>query len=326
MISIVLACLACAVHARRMQFTPAATPVQWNSHALTPAHHGHRPDISSISMVDDGVKDEMDGPLRKLTLQNAGGASVTVYTLGASVTSFKAPSEVFFLRPDATFDGSKPIPGGMPHCWPWFGPAESQRHGFARNVEWEVASVSGGASPSVTLTLEPSDYTMGMWPHSFKNTYTVTLGEDNSLTTVFDVANTGSATFNFTTGMHTYFALGDIDATSIKGAFKGSTWRDRLLDQPPPVIEDREALTITSHTDRLYEGVTGRVEIADKANDRTIVVDSQKGWADTVLWSPYGDDSMGYKNFVCMESVKVKDAVVVEAGNTWSSTVRITVE
>ena len=30
------------------------------------------------------------------------------------------------------------------------------------------------------------------------------------------------------------------------------------------------------------------------------------GYEDTVLWSPYGDEGMGYDNFVCVESVKVR--------------------
>lgn len=293
----------------------------------------HRTDIKFVSMADGGVKDEMDGPLRKLTLQNSGGATATVYTLGATVTSFKAPTEVFAMRPDAVFDGSKPIPGGMPHCWPWFGlPATAQRHGFARNVEWEVASMTGGASPSVTLTLEPNQYTKDMWPNSFKNSYTVTLGDDNSLTTELDVTNTGSAAWNFTSGMHTYFSVGDIDAISIKGAFKDSIWRDRTLDEEgassrsPPETETREALTIASHTDRLYEGVTGRLEILDKGNDRTIVLDNQKGWADTVVWNPYGDESQAYKTLVCVESALIKNAVTIDAGKTWSSSARISIE
>jgi glucose-6-phosphate 1-epimerase len=283
--------------------------------------------------TEKAVTDEMDGPLRKITLRNADGATATIYALGATVTSFKAPTEVFALRPDATFDGSKPIPGGMPHCWPWFGlPATAQRHGFARNVEWEVASVKGGASPSVTFTLEQSDYTKQMWPNSFKNTYTVTLGADNSLTSELDVSNTGSTAWDFSSGMHTYFAVGDIDATSIEGAFEGSTWRDRTLDEEgastrsPPETENRKELTIASHTDRLYEGVTGTLKIHDQANDRTIVMDNQKGWTDTVLWNPYGDESQAYKTLVCVESALVKHPVVVEAGKTWSSSVRISLE
>ena len=43
-----------------------------------------------------------------------------VYLFGACVTSWKQNSgdEVLFIRPDAKFDGSKPISGGIPHCFP----------------------------------------------------------------------------------------------------------------------------------------------------------------------------------------------------------------
>lgn len=33
---------------------------------------------------------------------------------------------------------------------------------------------------------------------------------------------------------------------------------------------------------------------------------NEAGWEDTVIWSPYGNEGMGYNNFVCVESVKVR--------------------
>jgi D-hexose-6-phosphate mutarotase len=43
-----------------------------------------------------------------------------VYLFGAVVTSWSQPSgdEVLYVRPDAKFDKSKPISGGIPHCFP----------------------------------------------------------------------------------------------------------------------------------------------------------------------------------------------------------------
>ena len=35
---------------------------------------------------------------------------------------------------------SKPISGGIPHCFPQFGPGEMQQHGFGRNLDWSVSS------------------------------------------------------------------------------------------------------------------------------------------------------------------------------------------
>jgi hypothetical protein len=56
-------------------------------------------------------------------------------------TKTNQPSQqkkVLYVRPDAVFDGSKPISGGVPHCFPQFGPGAMQQHGFARNLTWTV--------------------------------------------------------------------------------------------------------------------------------------------------------------------------------------------
>ena len=36
-----------------------------------------------------------------------------------------------------------------------------------------------------------------------------------------------------------------------------------------------------------------------------LTVSNTAGYEDTVLWNPYGNEGMGYNNFVCVESVKV---------------------
>lgn len=55
-----------------------------------------------------------------------------------------------------------------------------QQHGFARNVEWSVASTSADLAPDerepcLELMLQPNEYTKAMWPHDFKVVYAVTL-------------------------------------------------------------------------------------------------------------------------------------------------------
>ena len=72
---------------------------------------------------------------------------VEVNNHGACVTSYKTPEyDVLFRRPDAVFDGSKPISGGVPICWPQFGPGDIQQHGFARNLKWECVDVNSEAN------------------------------------------------------------------------------------------------------------------------------------------------------------------------------------
>ncbi len=41
------------------------------------------------------------------------------------------------------------------------------------------------------------------------------------------------------------------------------------------------------------------------------------GWEDTVIWNPFGNEDMGYNNFVCVESVKF-DPVTLDGGASWT--------
>lgn len=117
--------------------------------------------------------------LKTITLTHANGDSATLYTFGGCVTSYThAGVETLKVRPDAKMDGSKPISGGIPHCFPQFGPGAIQQHGFARNLEWEVRSTDAGAEPSVCLRLADSPKTRDMWPYPFEAIYTVTLASD----------------------------------------------------------------------------------------------------------------------------------------------------
>lgn len=279
------------------------------------------------SELAEGILQTKEGPLTKLTLTSASGSSAEIFTLGATVTSFKpqGASEVLFVRPDAKFDGSKPISGGLPFCWPQFGPGDIQQHGFARNCDWALSDLGGGPNPSVTFLLKPSEDTKKMWDHDFKNSYTVTVGDDGKLKTTFTVMNTGSEPFTFTGALHSYFGVGDIDQTAVQGAFKGASIFDRMLNPPARSTEDRAEVTVAAETDRCYEGVNGVVKIADKANGRTIVIDNKAGYADTCVWNPW-NEGMGSKKFICVESGNVKDAVTVAPGTTWTGEMTLSLE
>ena len=64
--------------------------------------------------------EEGNGGLTKVVLKHACGSSAEVYLFGGCVVSWKQPSgdEILYVRPDAVFNGVKPISGGIPHCFP----------------------------------------------------------------------------------------------------------------------------------------------------------------------------------------------------------------
>ena len=61
-----------------------------------------------------------DEGLEFVRLTSANGSSAKVYLYGGVVTSYKDAegTEFIAIRPDAKMDGSKPISGGLSHCWP----------------------------------------------------------------------------------------------------------------------------------------------------------------------------------------------------------------
>lgn len=258
-----------------------------------------------------------EGGLEYVTLTGPTGSTSTVYTLGACVTSYvDGGTEFLKVRPDAKMDGSKPISGGLAFCWPQFGPDSGleglslQQHGFARNVDWSVSSLSGD---SVTMTLEPNDYTKGMWDKDFSCSYTVTVA-DGSLDTEFKVKNNGAEAFSQQAALHSYFDVSSLENLSIEGGFKGKTYIDKM-DGGSEKTEERDALTITAETDSIYLGVSDS-SIVDSGKGKKVSVVTESGWEDCVVWNPHGDEGMGYDTFVCAESVKFKP-VSVEAGGEW---------
>jgi len=221
--------------------------------------------------------------------------------------------EYIAVRPDAKTDGSKPISGGLSHCWPQFGPGEVQQHGFARNVNWTVKSMTDTA---VELEMAPSDYTKEIWDKEFLCTFSVSL-DDTQLSTDMNVENKGADSFDFQAALHSYFTVSSLENLEIAGSFQGKEFLNKMVgDDGEMQTEERSAITIGEEYDRVYKGVNDPV-LNDKGTGMGLAVLNTAGWEDTVLWNPYGSEAMGFNNFVCVESVKF-DPVSLGGGESWS--------
>jgi len=246
------------------------------------------------------------------------GDSAVIYTLGACVTSYThAGIETLKIRPDAKMDGSKPISGGIPHCFPQFGPGAIQQHGFARNLDWEVASTEEGPNPTVVLRLADNDETRAMWPHAFEALYTVTLTADE-LKTEMKVHNTGDAPFTFTGALHSYFDISAVKNIKIEGNFDNARFLDKTANPPAERVHKGNEVTISKETDSVYTGVTGEVKIVDSGKKAALAIKCSQGWRDTVVWNPFGDEGMGYNSFVCAEAAVASFPITLQPGTAWT--------
>jgi glucose-6-phosphate 1-epimerase len=304
-------------------------------------------DATAAFAIPGSVRFELgEGGLPKCVLTHKNGSSAEVYLFGANVTSWCLPSgdDVLYVRPDAVFDKSKPISGGIPLCFPRFGPSdEMQQHGFARNLDWSVISSSADPNPddpepSVLLMLKDNEYTRGMWDCAFQATYEVTLRRDK-LRVEFAVLNPeqdkkgrgNDDAIVFTAALHTYVEVTDAGDTSkvFVTGLEGKRYIDKALDVANP--QPNKAKEPLSFGDEigLFDRVFLNTEpetLLHVGTGAAVAVENTFGWTDTVVWNPHttlpGDM---WKQFVCVESAVVSQPVTLEPTKVWKAETNLSV-
>lgn len=255
---------------------------------------------------------------------HADGGSAEIYTHGAHVTDFRQSSgpPLLFMSRESGFAPDKPIRGGVPVIFPWFGARDGLPvHGHARLDEWEWTDSRLLDDGSVRVTFRLPTAT------NAKVTYTVTVSA--TLHLEMSVTNRGDSAMTFEKCLHTYFQIGDIHQVALRGLC-GSRYRDQLTGEE--FTESAETIRFTGETDRVYQDDAPFLEIEDPALGRLIRV-HKSGSRSTVVWNPwiqkslrmpdFGDDE--YPHMLCIESGNVRgDAVILAPGAT--STLAVTIE
>lgn len=226
-----------------------------------------------------------------------------IYLHGAHVTGFQKNGEppLLFMSAASEFAAGKPIRGGVPLIFPWFGPREgSPAHGFARTTGWELRETSLLPDGAVTLRFSLPG------PENFQTDYLVTVAE--GLTMELHVRNNDNRDSTFETCLHTYFQISGIDAVSITG-LAGTAYQDKVAGTT--ATESSGAIRITREVDRVYFDTTSAVAIEDPGFGRRIRI-AKSGSGSTVVWNPWIDKSRRMADFGDEEYLQM---VCVESGN-----------
>jgi len=246
---------------------------------------------------------------------------------GAHIATFQPRGEepVIWLSPHAKFVPGKSIRGGVPVCWPWFGAHKTDSklpgHGFARTVPWEVFETKALADGSTFLRFGPieSDATRAQWPHPSTVQLEVTVGP--ALRVELVTHNTGSAAFELSEALHTYFQISDVAKISIRGLDKRE-YLDKVQDFAR--FTQKDNIVIESEVDRVYVNTPDDCVIEDKGLKRAIRI-AKFGSLSTVVWNPWTEkaDKMGdfgengHRGMVCVESGNAMENVVtLDPGET----------
>lgn len=235
------------------------------------------------------------------------------FLLGGHVAAFEPKSgrhPVLFMSDEAVFEVGKPIRGGVPICFPWFGPnkvdSSLPSHGLARIQPWNVLRTQQSQEAVVVelgLDLPPYDLLLR-----------IDFGQ--SLTMTLTITNVSKVDQQCEVALHTYFSLGDVAKCRI-GGLENAPFLDQLtrLDH----LASHNPITFTKETDCIYRGEVGHVKICDQSWNRTITVE-QCGSKSTVVWNPWIEKSKRLTDFGDQEYLKM---CCVETANIAPDVIRL---
>src|ERR1051326_7409802 len=277
------------------------------------------------------------GGLRRLVVAAKQGEG-EIYLHGGHVTHFQPRGQkpLLFMSGKSWFETGKPIRGGVPVCFPWFGTGHDGKHapphGFSRLVDWELASANQRTDGSVDVQLKfaSTDATRRQWDADFEVDYRVTIGA--VLAMEFSVRNTSLKPIRIEEALHTYLAVSDVRQVNVEGL--ANTRYSCTVPTPRNTTEGSAPIRIVEETDRIYWNTRSTCIVHDPAWKRRLVIE-KTGSDTTVLWNPWIAKAKGMPDFgddewpfmLCIETCNVRDcAVIIQPGQTHTMTATVRAE
>ncbi|MQL47034.1 D-hexose-6-phosphate mutarotase [Photorhabdus khanii] len=215
-----------------------------------------------------------------------------------------------WLSRKTAFKAGTAIRGGIPICWPWFGPTGAPKHGFARTLPWEFSAHHEHENGVIlTFMLKDNEYSRKLWPYDF------TLIARFKLCETCEVELEAYGDYQATCALHTYLNVGNINQISVSGL--GKHFIDTVADKEQ--YTTGEDLIFTGRTDRIYTEPEDFNLIRDNSLKRTIEIHHYHH-SDVVCWNPGAELSNnmkdmcdeGYKNMICVETARINKPLIAK--------------
>lgn len=248
-----------------------------------------------------------------------------LYVQGAHLTHFqpKDHQPLLWMSQQSYFEEGKPIRGGVPICFPWFGAnaldSTAPSHGWARLSQWTLLDCQLESSGDAAVTLECSIL-------NFHVRYRIQLGRTLQMSLSVELPAEATGGQSFEAALHTYLLIDDIHRTSIEG-LESVAYFDKV-GVPTWCQASHEPIRFEKETDRVYCDTEATCLVIDPGMKRTIRI-SKTGSKSTVIWNPWIEKSQRMKDFgdqewrsmVCVESANVgANAIRLEPGENHTMT------
>ncbi len=255
-------------------------------------------------------------------LLQSGQNTVEFLCYGAHIVSWRVQGqEQLFVSSKAQFQPGMAIRGGIPVIFPQFSTrGHLPRHGFARTQTWQLQALE---PQRARLRLSENANTLKLFPFAFDVDFEIEL-RDDELRLRLTVSNNSDDVFDFTSALHSYLAVSDLENVRVSGigdcSYEDALTKKRRISSGDDVHFDREI-------DRIYQ--CHQTQLHD--GSATLYL-SGDGFDDTVIWNPHASgaaviNDLGneeWRRFVCIEAANVQTRIVLPPGasNTATHTLR----
>lgn len=278
------------------------------THDATPEVTQTTPDTSSHGI---SVERSEHG-LHRILIKNQ-SAEATLYLQGAHLTSFKprGQADLLWVSGAEPYHPGQPIRGGIPVCWPWFGPhpqnADFPSHGLVRTRIWDWETLRDDAEVSQLRLWLETDGLDGGFRHRARAELFVTVAD--TLTVTLTTTNLGDSAFTLSQALHSYLPISAPEDVRLTG-LSGYPYLDKLNGKrerwPETFVLDREVDRIV-----LDEGQPVRLEAPGKP-PRFV---KRAGSRSLVVWNPWITKSRtlssfnegDYRAMICLEAANAAE-------------------
>lgn len=254
-----------------------------------------------------------------------------LYLQGGHVTAFcpRGATPVLWMSRESYFETGKPIRGGVPICFPWFGPNAADPklpgHGWARLREWDISHIGATIDQGIVVRMRTmiDEYVI---------TFQVSFSQ--KLAMELTVCNMSDSSYAppFEAALHSYFSVQDVRNIDIFG-LENCAYVDKV-GGARQCEATGSPITFTAETDRVYQNTPAACRLVDPGFARAIHI-RKWGSLSTVVWNPwiekskrmpdYGDDE--WPGMVCIETANVGEhAIRLGPGQTHTMIAEIRVE
>lgn len=230
---------------------------------------------------------------------HTGSSAVILPEKGATVVSYCVDGWDYFYRDQENLISTERPRCGVPFLFPVFGrtpessPYPMEIHGFGHTSVWNVISKD---TSELKLELCTSEDTLKVYPFHFRVELTFAM-KNGKLFIHQKYENHGTETMPYAFGFHPYFAVDDVEKTTI--SFHAQLEMDMLTGKPAPCQKASVSLTFphgAPETGAFFMQASDYAVI-DTGNDRKIKMNFDEHFTRLVLWAVKG------KGFVCAEPI-----------------------